>query len=230
MLNVETDLEQLEQYLDGAMEADALSGLQKRLGQDMELSRALAKLKAERAVRAAAWQSMEPDAGTADRLMWRVRGAVLQQKQQTRPAIVTPAATGVTRFWNQWRLASIGSAAAACLVLGFAFGRIGQGHNSGVKPSVNPTPARVDVASDNQPMLVPDEVQPAADRGAIATGAAPIGNAVPIVDEYGRVITVQKFKTPEEARHFAEDLHKTRPAGNPAPVIGPPKLAAEEPF
>jgi hypothetical protein len=216
MLNVETDLEQLELYLDGALEAAELSALEIRLKSDETLSKTLTELKAQRAVRAAVWQSIEPDAAAADRLMWRVRGAMLQQKQQQK--VIEPR-----RSWSQWRLASVGSAAAACLVLGFMFGRIGQSHNAG-------NPNRVQTPSDriavNNPAPAPDQVRTVADTGLHEVVVQ--GDAVPIYNEYGKLVTLQHFASHDEALQFAKDLHGTHVETSAPAVSGPSRLATEE--
>src|ERR1700744_4095852 len=112
----ETDLDLLEEYLDGALDASATAKLQGLLAIDQDLSAALKLARSQRTVRAAALKAMEPDELTTERLIWRVRGAMRDQKQ-SQPI----------RLWSQWRMASIGSAAAACLVLGFFVGRLGHG-------------------------------------------------------------------------------------------------------
>jgi hypothetical protein len=219
MLNVETDFEQLEQYLDGVLDGAGLVELQSRLTTDADLSAVLTELKSQRAVRAAVWQSMEGDADSASRLMWRVRGAILQQQKQT--AVAQP-----TRIWSRWRIASVGSAAAACLLVGFFFGRIGGDHNStATLPSATPAIAKL-----NPPAPFEDEVHPAVDPApretVVLNSATP--TMVPITNEYGKVVAYQKFDTPDEARHFAEDLHRARPDNSAPAAPGPSKLATEE--
>ena len=115
----ETDLDLLEEYLDGALDATAIANLQGRLAIDKDLSAELVLSRSQRAVRLAAFKSMEPDAATAEQLVWRIRGAMHDQQQQKQ--------IQSARGWSQWRIARIGSAAAACLVFGFFAGRLTHG-------------------------------------------------------------------------------------------------------
>src|SRR4051812_1334391 len=124
MTTSETDLELLEMYLDGALERDEAETLQHRLRAEPQLSAALEDLRSQRALRQTLWQSNEPDQATADRLTWRIRGAIAAEQKQ--PAIAPK------RTWNTWQFARFGSAAAACIVLGFAIGWVGRGHRANV--------------------------------------------------------------------------------------------------
>ena len=217
MQNVETDLEQLELYLDGALEPVGLSALEARLKSDESLTQTLTELKAQRAVRAAVWQSLEPDAAAADRLTWRIRGAMLQQKQQEKE--VEPR-----RGWSQWRISSIGSAAAACLVLGFMFGRLGHPNNS-VGPTAGQSPLER-IAVNNTPTIAPDPVRAVSDttpREVVVQG-----DAVPIYNEYGKLVTLQHFGSHDEAVQFAKDLHGTHVETSAPAISGPSRLATEE--
>ena len=113
------DLEQLELYLDGALERAERSVLESRLKSDITLNSTLTELKAQRALRSAVWQSNEPDKVTADQLVWRVRGAMLQQKQEKAAEIKPNPSPSYKTGWSQWKFASVGSAAAACPGDGF---------------------------------------------------------------------------------------------------------------
>jgi len=241
MLNVESDLEQLEFYLDNALDGAELAALQNRLKADADFARSLAELKSQRAVRSAVWLSMEGDAGAVGRLQWRVRGAILQEtKQATVPAVV--ARNNGSALFSPWRMASVGSAAAACLVLGFFFGRLG--HSSELPKGQNPSFIQ-NGQSENVAQL--NRIEPGAmppgvvAPGAVAPGEIPVvreavartnptnsdPRAVPITDAYGRIVAWQHFATPEEASSFAKDLHGTHPETS-SPVAGPSRLATQE--
>jgi hypothetical protein len=199
------------------------------LKSDPALGDTLSELKAQRAVRAAVWQSNEPDAAAADRLMWRVRGAILQEKQQEN----VPQRT---RFWSQWRISSVGSAAAACLVLGFMFGRMGQSHHPAVNPGMNPglnpgvssgmnqivsTDGTGGIARVDNPSVAPDP-------GPAVNPVTTAGVDVAMYDEYKRKVGVQHFANPEEAKQFLLDLHGTHIEPSSPAVPGPSRVAADE--
>ncbi len=214
---LEQDLEQLEQYLDGMLEPVAVSLLENRLNSDTELASALTELKAQRAVRSAVWQSIEPDPASADRLVWRIKGAMLNQDRA--------AAVKAKSTWNSWRIASVSSAAAACVILGFMFGRVGR--NSPV------TPIQGVVASGgtNGPTIAQynSPVQSAGSAQLVSnTPKAKI--SVPITDEYGRVVAWQTFDNPEDAKNFTEDLHKTREQQSAPVVPASPRLVDQQQF
>jgi hypothetical protein len=223
MQNVETDLEQLEMYLDGALEPAELTALEARLKSEQSLAQTLTELKAQRALRAAVWQSIEPDSAAADRLTWRIRGAMLQQQQQQQQQQEKTVAQP-TRGWNPWRFASVGSAAAACLLLGFMFGRVGPLHNAGVGPEISPV--RNGIAISNPTPSVPDQVRPAVD--VVPHEVVVQGNNVPIYNEYGKLVTMQKFDSHDEAVQFARDLHGTHVETSAPAISGPSRVVTEE--
>jgi len=191
MKTSETDLGLLEEYLDGALDGAALPKLRQRLATDAPFAAALAELQAQRALRQAAYQAMEPNDLTTQQLMWRVRGAMLDQQQ-------TPAAQP-KRMWSQWHLASIGSAAAACLVLGFMFGRLSHGGGvGGVTPGALPAVAPGSIASnDMHGSLVAENHT----SGFIPVSATP-KISVPISDAYGRVVALADFRRPQAGQGF----------------------------
>jgi len=141
MTILENDLELLEEYLDGGLEKSAQLKLSDRLATDKQLSDALAVLRSQRALRQAAFASMEPTDLSTQQLMWRVRGAMLDQKRSN--AVPMPSR------WSQWRIASISSAAAACIILGFFFGRLGHAGNTPISPS-NTAEAKISVPITNE--------------------------------------------------------------------------------
>jgi anti-sigma factor RsiW len=203
-----SDLELLEEYLDGALDAAAVVELRDRLGRDAELSAALAELQSQRAIRQAVYLAMEPTELAAQQLSWRVRGAMLDQQQNS--------AVSSRSQWSQWRMARIGSAAAACLVLGFFFGRLGHRAAPAVSPSANPAGI---ASSDSHGTLAADN-----HPGQFVPVAAAPRISVPITNEYGQVVAWQTFDNSEQAKNFTEDLHKAH--GDSAPPVNSaqPKL------
>src|SRR3989442_11288579 len=122
MTTFETDLELLEMFLEGEATGAEAETLQHRLRAEPGLSVALDDRRSQRALRQSAWQSLEPDQKTADQLAWRIRGAMGTQ----------PTSRAAGRTWNIMQFARFGSAAAACIVLGFFVGWVGRGHRANV--------------------------------------------------------------------------------------------------
>jgi hypothetical protein len=201
----ETDFELLEQHLDGALEAAALTQLQARLETDSALVDALGELKAQRAVRQAVWNAIDPDTVSADRLTWRIRGAMLNADRAAAAPVQSRS------VWNPWRIASVCSAAAACVLLGFAVGRIGHGpstpglenarlQNVGLRGDAGTTP----VAVETKPNL------PAPYTGPKIS--------IPFTDpDTGEVVAWQTFNSPDDAKKFTKELHDAR-TQTPAPA------------
>jgi hypothetical protein len=107
-------LEQLEEYLDGVLAPDEVERLNVRLATDPELAGLLDELRAERETRALIWHANEPGLTEANAFADRV---------------ITTARRNTRRGFNWGRLgrsAQFGSAAAACLLLGFFFGWLGR--------------------------------------------------------------------------------------------------------
>jgi hypothetical protein len=130
-------LEQLEEYLDGALAPDEVERLNVRLAADPELAELLDELRAERETRALVWRANEPTQASATALADRV---------------ITAAHRNTRREFNWGRLgrsAQFGSAAAACLLLGFFFGWLGRDRgqtNFGGFPSNAPALNQVSTA------------------------------------------------------------------------------------
>ena len=193
----DTELDRLETYLDGALAPDEVGALQARLVVEPELASALDELRAERSMRQAVWQAMEPDAMTADRLTWRLQGAMAAQKQ------IPP------RAWHQWQIARIGSAAAACLVIGFFLGSAGRnGLSRAPMPQIDSSPVAI-----NSPNL---SAMPASSNA---------GLLVPVTNEYGQVVAWQPFGNPTDAKDFTEDLHRARAPVGVSPDV---RLASDD--
>ncbi len=204
---IDADLDLLESYLDDALDPAGAAAVRVRLAADAGLSATLDRLRAERAGRAAAWASLEPDARAVDQLCWRVRGAVAAERSP--PAAMRPRWESFLP--DPWRVTRFTSAAAACVLLGFFGGRLGRG----------PTPPPPSVAVTDQPAMVaagsPMDGPPAVADGPVE---------VPITDEYGRLVASQKFRTADEARRFLDDLHRARD-GSAAAVDGPVRTVSE---
>jgi hypothetical protein len=187
MITSETDLELLESYLDEALASSEVEVLHARLVVEPELAGALDELRAQRAMRQAVWRAIEPDAMTADRLTWRVQGAMAAQTKN------------VARGWGQWQMTRVGSVAAACLVLGFFIGW--SGHSG---KTIAPTPD----FGNQSPVAMNSS-----NSGVPSSNA---GLLVPVTNESGQVVAWQPFGNSNDAKAFTEDLHRARvPAGGP---------------
>ena len=210
MVTLEADIELLEEYLDGALDDAAVVKLRDRLASDAPLSVSLVELQSQRALRQAVFQSMEPGEIASRQLMWRVRGAMLDQQRNT---VVQPQ-----RQWNrwgsQWRIARIGSAAAACVILGFSLGRLGHGRGITSVGVTTPTPISSGIAPGNATPTSIAENHPS--PGFVQVGNTP-RISIPITDNYGNVVAWQTFDNAEQAKNFTEDLHHSRgDASSPA--------------
>lgn len=201
MAIADADLELLETCLDGALNAVEARDLARRLSEEAELSVALEDLQSQRIIRQAVWSALEPEQTKADQLTWRIRGVVAAQLQQEQRQATSAAA----RRWGPWQVARIGSAAVACVMIGFFVGWVGRGRR--VPLAVTP--------GDDASSVVVDQ-----STGAVARGVP----MVPVADEYGRVVTFQPFKNTTEAKAFYEDLNRARGGAFPAPVDDKVKL------
>jgi hypothetical protein len=207
-------LELLETYLDGELPADQEETLRKRLQVELELAAAMESLKGERETRAMVWQTCEPSDAAVHKLVMKIEAAVDRQ------------AVWAYRF-AKWR---IPSAAAACILLGFLFGWVGRG----TSPTAGNEPGQATMIADTSttpvnrvippnpilPLPVPNTgmvnvsnpLTPA--PGGIVPGTLVVPGTVarggpvdlPIVDQNGHVVAVQRFKSAEEAARFVEDL------------------------
>lgn len=177
----EQDLELLDEHLDGALSPEEVDRVRTRLAREPGLAAALADLEAERAARSAGWASLEPDDKQASAFARRV--SVAARRQET---------------WSHvGRYARFGSAAAACMLLGYFVGWAGQDGPGSTGPGRGPG----DGAGINQVGRGGD----GADRNSARSAGryrVPVG-----FDETGRPIT-QDFDTLDEAQRFAEEVRK----------------------
>jgi hypothetical protein len=217
MATLETDLELLEQYLDGELDSASALALETRLGSDTEFAETLAELESQRAIRSAVWQSIEPDQVTAQRLTWRVRGAMLEQDRKP----VEQAG----KLWNPWRAVGISSGAAACVLLGFLFGH--GGHNAqlidtaGVNSGGTPTQIVSNTPIGGQLIQYSNSARAATAKQKYS---------VPITNEYGQVVAWQSFDSKDQAKNFTEDLHKANPQPAAPAATGQTRLVDQEQF
>lgn len=186
----DNDLELLETYLDQALDAGEVNSLRGRLTVEPELAAELDELRAQRSMRQAVWQAIEPDQMAADRLAWRMQGAILAEKKNR------------WHGWGQWQIARTGMAAAACIMLGFFVGVAGRrGQAITPAPELGQSPVAVNTSKSTET---------AADAGLL----------VPVTNEYGQVVAWQPFGNSSDAKAFTEDLHRARVpvAGPPVDV------------
>jgi len=199
MTTSDTDLELLETFLDGEVTGADAEALQHRLRAEPELSVALDDLRSQRGLRQSVWQSLEPDQKTADQLAWRIRGAMTTQQ----------ASRTSGRTWNTMQFARFGSAAAACIVLGFFVGWVGRGHRANVS-TVTSGDGPLPSVADNTARTV----------------------MLPVTNEYGQVVSFQPFKDTTDAKAFVEDLNRAHTPMVPSVTAAPPddrvKTVSEE--
>jgi anti-sigma factor RsiW len=211
MLTSDQDLELLETYLDGQLDTADAQLLARRLETDAQLSATLAELQSQRSVRQMVWTSLEGDDAGAQRLNWRIQGAMANAQRATHSS-----------RWSVWRIAQIGSAAAACAVFGFFAGWVGRSnHASSVvvnPPMVQPVDNTLTV--NTNPSNTSPNIKPAP--------SSPI--MVPVTNEYGQVVAWQQFQNADDAKNFTEDLHRANGAATATPPDDKIKLMSDEKF
>ena len=116
-----TDIELLETYLDDALPPAEADALRDRLANEPALSAELDQLRADRALRASAFASMEADDALADRL--------LANAKTTGGHLAKPI-----RWTTPLRYIA---AAAACIALGFLAGQLMETRNP-LRPAASP--------------------------------------------------------------------------------------------
>ena len=131
----EQDLDLLDEYLDGALAPDEVERVRNRLADEPALAAALDELRGQRDMRAAAWSTLAPTEADAQAFATKVISHVHRQD----------------RWWRINRYARYGSAAAACLLVGFFAGWLGRdGGTGGPLPTGGPAPT---IQVSNHPTL-----------------------------------------------------------------------------
>lgn len=179
----EKDLEDLEAFLDGALDLEEARALQARLANDEPLHAALDDLRAQRAIRRSVWIGNEPDSAAIMRLNVRLEESMRHAERHA-----------LWRNLSRW-----GTAIAACVLMGIWIGNSVLPAGSGASA---PGPVVASSGGGAHGVKQPDPVGSVAGVPAEWTG----GYHVSLLDETGRVQAVQQFRTLEEAREFAHDL------------------------
>ena len=196
-------IEWLEAYLDDALEAPRRAEIERQLERDATLREMLASLRVQRALRQGAWENDPDDAAAVERLVGAVRTAGRHE-----------------RAWGERsRMLRIIGAMAACLVIGFAAGRMAVFEN----PSTSDTPAM----SERTGGMTASTEQAERARPLVSVAATDAeAHRVTLRDEHGQVIAVYRFDTAEQARRFADDVNDWRPTqrqtapARPIPLSG----------
>ena len=118
--NYDEDLELLETHLDGALTPADAEALGRRLATDPGLLAELERLRSQRAVRQAAWSSMEPGPAEAEALVSSSIAAAVREERSA----------GAARFARR------ATVAAAVLLFAFAGGWMARGRSG--RPAAPP--------------------------------------------------------------------------------------------
>jgi anti-sigma factor RsiW len=179
MPEVDSELETLDAFIDGELSAGEVETLRRRLEAEPELAAELEAMRADRTMRTALWASYAPTEAQVGRLIDRVDHAIDRQT-----------------VWS-YRLSRIrvGSAAAACILLGLLIGRVTFGTRGTALPISGATAAvpSAGVTTVNNQLPLANPNPPVQFR---------------IVDGNGQPITNQPFNSVEEAKQFLEDLNQ----------------------
>jgi len=126
----EQDIELLESYLDGSLEAGAAEGVRARLDAEAGLRAGLDELRAEREARRGYFLAQEPEPAALERFLARVNEAIREAEM--------PVERPARRLVPVWlRPAKYAVAAAACIALGLL-----------IRPMVESKPAGKQLAND----------------------------------------------------------------------------------
>ena len=199
----ETDLEQLELYLDHELADGDVHRLDERLATESPLAGMLEKLRGQRSMRLAAMSTaFDSDAASVERLIASVRIAQVNESMQRRRFLFAP----------QMRSAF---AAAACVAFGLLLGVTLQNrHGSG---GVVATP-------DNSSTGAFMSTGMSRDMHLKAHGAY----VVSVLDGNGRELMKVRFPTQEQAQQYIDHINKPK-AGAPPVQVGDAKIL-DEPY
>jgi anti-sigma factor RsiW len=216
-------LELLEAYIDGELPAVEEDAVRRRLEAEPALLQALDALRGEREVRAGVWRSYEPSDATVRRVVMRI-----EQK-------VDSSAIWAHRL-SRWR---VPLATAACILIGFGIGWIGRGSGgpTTLTPIATGNATGPTVASvPNNPTVTPGGVVTPGNGfqtvSAGASNAAPADGPVElsVVDEYGRPVGVQRFRSRAEAQQFIDDIQRWQRTQEQIRQQGPIAPVSKEKF
>jgi hypothetical protein len=207
----EQDLELLDRYLDGDLDAREAAALQARLSSDVNLASELSRMREHREIRAQAFASMEPSDTEAQQLQWYIRGAI---NQEARKPAAAAAATTASIVWADRTRSLLGSLSrvAAVLLVGFV---VGYGYRAQV-------PSGETIVKNERPITNGGggaSAVPAGNTDGVSpiTTYIPLDNAdgyeVALKDQFGNVVATRKFRTLQEARDFASDLDRWQQRG-----------------
>ncbi|HEY0912944.1 MAG TPA: hypothetical protein VGD75_22195 [Bradyrhizobium sp.] len=175
----------LEDYLDGQLPAADAQRLARRLAIEQPLAEELSALRAQRAVRQAVFDGLEPKADEAQAFARRVIGASRRQSLRARFASAT----------------RIGAGIAASVALGFVAGWLGRGHGSA--PVIASAAPKVQIP----PAVARESVASAGSNTSHTVNPVSQINGpfqVSLTDPDGKVLAVQKFDRIEDANAFAD--------------------------
>ena len=176
MALTDDDLELLETYLDGELSAGEAAALRERVSASAELAGGLEMLRAERATRAQAWRTFEPSTLEVDRLNDRLERTI--------------GDVPLHPVWDRViRIGRVVTAAAACLVMGIAIGRIGNQPGPIIAPGGGPGGQVAGAGGGSSQQNVPVDVI--------------------VTDQMGRVF-MHRFPSEAAARQFIEELRRAR--------------------
>ena len=181
--SAEHEIERLEELLDGEMPDAEASALRARIASEPALSVAFEQLRVERDIRRQMWRALEPGDAQVVSLVSNVRTAVRKDELRTKRSRALRYVSGL----------------AACLLLGFLFGRFVPFGDAASRD--RGTGVIFDNSSSGTGAM---EVMNNANRAG--RQPAPGGFKVLLTDNYGNVLGEQRFNSFDEAREFTKDL------------------------
>jgi anti-sigma factor RsiW len=193
----ENDLELLESYLDDEISAEQQDVLRSRLSSEPELASAMDELRSARDMRGQYFATCEPDEQSVQRLIKSVNKSITRDIVWSRRSRV---------------LRGVGSL-AACLLVGFMGGYGIRGWNRMTSDSNPQKPIVGQVVGYNvENSQPPGPISiPPSNFGSISSGGGVRNQPsfqINIIDEHGRVIGAERFKSAEDARQFQASLSK----------------------